>query len=237
MARIITMANFIHFNMPHGTDYLDVRLGVDEAWDIAAYVEFEPAAAPRRVPGARLSRFADEAGRCAVWSLLRQVQRAAAQIWAVRADPRRDCAAQAKRWCALGRRLADAKKCYYDGRPSDNRELAMPIRIIGMIGVTPPRSDATLHVIEGGLSPGYVAEAARAHEAAGFDMVLVGYSSSSAEGFLVALHAAGQTERLGYLVAHRPGFVAPTLMARKNRHFRSSDRRPARRAHHHRQDR
>jgi len=91
----------------------------------------------------------------------------------------------------------------------------MPVRIIGMIGVAPPQSDATLHVIEGGLSPGYVTEAARAHEASGFDLVLVGYSSSSAEGFLVALHAAAQTERLGYLVAHRPGFVAPTLMARK----------------------
>ena len=39
--------------------------------------------------------------------------------------------------------------------------------------------------------------------------------SSSAEGFLVALHAAKHTKRLGYLVAHRPGFVAPTLMARK----------------------
>src|ERR1700692_1558042 len=91
----------------------------------------------------------------------------------------------------------------------------MPVRIIGMIGVTPPRGDAPLHVIEGGLSPGYVADAARAHEAAGFDLVLVGYSSSSAEGFLVALHAAEKTERLGYLIAHRPGFVAPTLMARK----------------------
>jgi alkanesulfonate monooxygenase len=91
----------------------------------------------------------------------------------------------------------------------------MPIRITGMIGVTPPNSAATLHVIEGGLSPGYVVEAARAHEASGFDLVLVGYSSSSAEGFLVAQHAAAHTERLGYLIAHRPGFVAPTLMARK----------------------
>jgi len=91
----------------------------------------------------------------------------------------------------------------------------MPVRIIGMIGVTPPSSDASLHVIEGGLSPAYLAEFARAHEAAGFDMALVGYSSSSAEGFLVALYAAMQTERLGYLVAHRPGFVAPTLLARK----------------------
>jgi alkanesulfonate monooxygenase len=92
---------------------------------------------------------------------------------------------------------------------------AMTVRIIGMIGVTPPASDATLHIIEGGLSPHYVTEAARAHEASGFDLVLVGYSSSSAEGFLVALHAAEHTARLGYLIAHRPGFVAPTLMARK----------------------
>jgi len=29
----------------------------------------------------------------------------------------------------------------------------MPIRLIGMIGVTPPKSAATLHIIEGGLSP------------------------------------------------------------------------------------
>lgn len=91
----------------------------------------------------------------------------------------------------------------------------MPIRIIGMLGVAPPASDAQLIVIEGALSPAYVAEFARAHEAAGFDMALVGYTSSSAEGFLVAQHAAAHTARLGYLVAHRPGFVAPTLMARK----------------------
>src|ERR1700680_27192 len=91
----------------------------------------------------------------------------------------------------------------------------MPVRIIGMIGVTPPTSDASLHVIEGGLSPNYLTQFARAHDEAGFDLALVGYSSSSAEGFLVALHAATHTKQLGFLVAHRPGFVAPTLMARK----------------------
>lgn len=91
----------------------------------------------------------------------------------------------------------------------------MPVRIIGMIGVAPPTKDASLLVIEGALSPDYVVEFARVHERAGFDMVLVGYSSSSAEGFLVALHAAHATDRLAFLVAHRPGFVAPTLTARK----------------------
>ena len=91
----------------------------------------------------------------------------------------------------------------------------MPVRVVGMIGTTPPAGDATLHVLEGGLSPDYVTQFARAHDQAGFDLALVGYTSSSAENFLVALHAATRTERLGYLIAHRPGFVAPTLMARK----------------------
>jgi thiosulfate dehydrogenase len=39
MARLITLATFIHANMPHGTDYLDPQLSVEEAWDLAAYVE------------------------------------------------------------------------------------------------------------------------------------------------------------------------------------------------------
>ncbi len=42
MARIITVANFIHFNMPHGIDYLEPRLNVEQAWDIAAYVVSQP---------------------------------------------------------------------------------------------------------------------------------------------------------------------------------------------------
>jgi len=72
----------------------------------------------------------------------------------------------------------------------------MPARIIGMIGVTPPQQASTLLVIEGEISPRFVVEFAQAHEMAGFDMALVGYSSSSAEGFLVAMHAAGRTERI-----------------------------------------
>lgn len=89
----------------------------------------------------------------------------------------------------------------------------MPVRVIGMIGVAPPAGTA-LHVIGGGVSPSFLAEFARAHEEAGFDLVLVGYYSSSAEGFAVASYAVSQTTRLGYLIAHRPGLVAPTLAAR-----------------------
>jgi thiosulfate dehydrogenase len=42
MARLITAANFIHFNMPHGADYLNPQLSPEDAWDIAAYVVSQP---------------------------------------------------------------------------------------------------------------------------------------------------------------------------------------------------
>jgi alkanesulfonate monooxygenase len=90
----------------------------------------------------------------------------------------------------------------------------MPINILGMIGVAPPAGGATVHVIGGGIDRGYVCRFAQVHEAAGFDAVLVGYSSSSAEGFQIAQYAAAHTEHLKFLVAHRPGFVMPTLAAR-----------------------
>jgi alkanesulfonate monooxygenase len=83
-----------------------------------------------------------------------------------------------------------------------------------MIGVTPP-AGTSLHVIRGAMSRDYLAEFTRAHEASGFDSVLVGYYASSAEGFNVALYAAMQTKKMSFLIAHRPGFVAPTLAARK----------------------
>jgi alkanesulfonate monooxygenase len=61
----------------------------------------------------------------------------------------------------------------------------------------------------------YTRRFAQAHEEAGFDRVLIGYHSWDADGFSVASYAAAHTERLGFLLAHRPGFVAPTVAARK----------------------
>lgn len=42
MARLITAANFIHFNMPHGADYLNPQLSPEESWDVAAYMISRP---------------------------------------------------------------------------------------------------------------------------------------------------------------------------------------------------
>src|SRR6266566_7168793 len=60
-----------------------------------------------------------------------------------------------------------------------------------------------------------IAETARMHEQAGFDRVLIGYFSHAPDGFLIGAHAAAVTRRLQFLLAHRPGFVAPTVAARK----------------------
>lgn len=61
----------------------------------------------------------------------------------------------------------------------------------------------------------YIRDFAQAAEAGGFDRVLVGYFSDGPDGFLLTATAAAHTTRLGFLLAHRPGFVAPTLAARK----------------------
>jgi alkanesulfonate monooxygenase len=61
----------------------------------------------------------------------------------------------------------------------------------------------------------FTREFARVHEAAGFDRVLIGYYSDAPDGFIVAADVLAHTERLGVLLAHRPGFVAPTVAARK----------------------
>ncbi|MGB6117835.1 MAG: LLM class flavin-dependent oxidoreductase [Mesorhizobium sp.] len=90
----------------------------------------------------------------------------------------------------------------------------MAVRLLGMIGVTPP-AGSSLHIIRGSMSKEYLTEFVRAHEDSGFDSVLVGYYAASAEGFNVALYSAMQTKRISFLIAHRPGFVAPSLAARK----------------------
>jgi alkanesulfonate monooxygenase len=88
----------------------------------------------------------------------------------------------------------------------------MPVEFIGMIGT---KDESETHFSSGPvIDRDYVRRFARAHEDAGFDRVLIGYSSSRPEGAQVAAYAAAHTERISFLVAHRPGFVAPTLAAR-----------------------
>ncbi|MGW6399676.1 LLM class flavin-dependent oxidoreductase [Streptomyces sp. NPDC055134] len=107
----------------------------------------------------------------------------------------------------------------------------MPIEFIGIAatqetsesgaGTPPAARDGISAQPEAGhasgpvVQPAYLRELARAHEESGFDRVLVAHSSASPDGFTVADQILTHTDRLGVLLAHRPGFVAPTLAARK----------------------
>jgi alkanesulfonate monooxygenase len=89
----------------------------------------------------------------------------------------------------------------------------MPVEMIGWIA---PRVSSEIIPASGPpFSAEVVAETARIHERAGFDRVLIGYFSDAPDGFLVGAQAALVTERLGFLLAHRPGFIAPPVAARK----------------------
>jgi alkanesulfonate monooxygenase len=89
----------------------------------------------------------------------------------------------------------------------------MSVEFIGYIGthysseIHPPIGPA--------IQPEYVEKVARAHEAAGFDRALIAYHSNSPDSAFVAAHAASVTTQLKFLVAHRPGFIQPTVAARQ----------------------
>jgi alkanesulfonate monooxygenase len=89
----------------------------------------------------------------------------------------------------------------------------MPVEMIGWIA---PRVSSEIIPPSGPpFDANVIAETARIHEQAGFDRVLIGYFSDAPDGFLVGAHAAAVTERLEFLLAHRPGFVSPPVAARK----------------------
>jgi len=62
--------------------------------------------------------------------------------------------------------------------------------------------------------PGFVAEFARHYEAAGYDRVLVGQNARSADSLVIASWVLAATSKLKVMIAHRPGFIAPTMAAR-----------------------
>ncbi len=89
---------------------------------------------------------------------------------------------------------------------------------IEFIGIAHTRPGSESEAVDPGaplIQPGYLKAIAQAHEDSGFDRVLVAHSSASPDGFTIADQILTHTERIGVLLAHRPGFVAPTYAARK----------------------
>ena len=89
----------------------------------------------------------------------------------------------------------------------------MSVQFIGMIAT---RKASEIHAPEGPvIDRDYVRDFAQAHDRAGFDRILVAYHSTGPDPFLVVSYAAAVTERVGFMLAHRPGVIEPTLAARK----------------------
>jgi alkanesulfonate monooxygenase len=98
----------------------------------------------------------------------------------------------------------------------------MPVEIIGMVG-TRDASEIKGPLVDGPVvdwmdgpvvDPDYLTDIAKAHDDGGFDRVLVGYGAVAPEGWAVAATVLHSTKRLKVLVAHRPGFVQPVVLAR-----------------------
>nr|WP_145552496.1 LLM class flavin-dependent oxidoreductase [Variovorax boronicumulans] len=93
---------------------------------------------------------------------------------------------------------------------------------IEFIGMIQSQKVSEMHPAQGpAIDRDYVRAFAQAHEAAGFDRILVPHHSTRPDATLTVAYAASVTERIGFMLAHRPGFVAPTLAARQ---FASLDR-------------
>jgi alkanesulfonate monooxygenase len=88
----------------------------------------------------------------------------------------------------------------------------MPVEFIGFVAT----QEVSEIIAPAGpvIDTDYARSVALAHEAGGFDRVLMAHSSGSPDAVVTATQVFADTRRLGVLLAHRPGFVAPTLEAR-----------------------
>jgi alkanesulfonate monooxygenase len=90
----------------------------------------------------------------------------------------------------------------------------MSIKFVGLINrdnaseTKPAPADAPVIDLD------HMISSAQKHEAAGFDRVLLAHNSRSPDGLLIASRIAERTKTLKFMIAHRPGFIAPTWAAR-----------------------
>jgi alkanesulfonate monooxygenase len=89
----------------------------------------------------------------------------------------------------------------------------MSVEFIGFI--TNNNSSETIVRTGAVLDRRYIETVAKAHETAGFDRALLAFHSTSPDCLQVGQHVLGVTDRLSVLIAQRPGFTAPTLIARQ----------------------
>jgi len=89
----------------------------------------------------------------------------------------------------------------------------MSVEFIGYI----TNNNASETIVRSGpvLDRRYIETVAKAHEIAGFDRALLAFHSTIPDGLQVGQHVLNVTDRLHVMIAQRPGFTAPTLLARQ----------------------
>src|ERR1700754_1344349 len=92
-------------------------------------------------------------------------------------------------------------------------EFPMSVEFIGF--VTNNNSSETIVRSGPVLDPPYIETVAKAHELAGFDRALLAFHSTTPDALQVARHVLTITKSLKVMIAQRPGFTAPTLLARQ----------------------
>lgn len=85
---------------------------------------------------------------------------------------------------------------------------------VKVLGLLPYADESELVTAPTAFDAGFVRRLAQVYDRWGYHRVLIAQSARSPDSMTVAAHVAAVTERLGFMIAHRPGFVAPTLAAR-----------------------
>lgn len=83
-----------------------------------------------------------------------------------------------------------------------------------VFGLLPFVDESELQPATAGFDADFVSRMARLYDELGYERILIAQSAKSPDGMTVAAHIAAITTRLKFMIAHRPGFVAPTLAAR-----------------------
>ena len=87
----------------------------------------------------------------------------------------------------------------------------MSVEFIGFIS----NNNSSETIVRSGpvLDPTHIETVAKAHELAGFDRALLAFHSTTPDALQIGQHVLGITRKLKVMVAQRPGFTAPTLLA------------------------
>jgi len=91
--------------------------------------------------------------------------------------------------------------------------MSHPIEIVGLIFHSPTTEAHSLPPST--FDRDFIKTLAQTYEAAGYDRVLIGQTATWPDNLAIASYIAAHTKTLKFMIAQRPGFIAPVIAARK----------------------